>query len=478
MDFSDALPRFQFLAHALEATGGFRPQVSWSHDAAKERMVPKLSGPSYLIRHTRESEEKYAARCALTPYENHLRSACERYVGFLGRRSPTRSGADGPLAALLLADADLRGATLDTFLHAFALHARARGSMLLVIDKMDPAAPVQSLGDQLRMRAVPYLRMARPEALAGYATDLDTGLFSMAQLHDVEEIGGRLEPVVREYTATGWRVLRGEEVIREGLHPFKACPVLAFTESGDTFPVVGAMAQVADLSAAHWNTSSRLDEILGGVTFPLLGMQMPSEAGQQFDPATVSATIGVHSMLVYPGERPGFISPDNGPAEAYMARLDRLQAAISRISYEDVTSQPKGANESGVSRKLRFEALNADLASFSRQMQALEARMWVLFQRAVGTNSQITTAWPTDYNLADLMAELDELAAMQMAGMPAAVLAEKQRAVVRVAFDGAEAKTLARLDAAINEHEQELAKPDPEPGPGPNDPGNQDPPKE
>jgi len=457
MDFTHALTRFKFLAHALDGTGGFAPAVTWTWDEEHKRTTGRVLGDSYLVRYAREGEDKFASRNAVAVYENHLRSACERYVGFLGRRSPMRTGTDGPLSMLLLSDSDLRGNDLDSFWRSFALQARARGTMLLVIDKTEHAPA--SLGDQLRARAVPYLRMAAPETVKSYTLDLESGVFSMVRLADKETIGGELVDVEREYTATGWRVLRGEAVIRQGSHPFGACPVLAFTENGQQFPVVGKYAQVADLSRRLFNARSELDEILRGVTFPLLSLQVPPEASATFDAAKTSATIGTHSMVVHSGITPAFIAPPNGPADVYLRQIEHLQATISRITFEDVMAGPQAASESGVSRKLRFEALNADLATFARQLQALERRMWELFARACGTPNRVEANWPADFNLADVLAELDVLASMQATGFPPAVLAEKQRAIVGVEFDGADEATKAKLLAAIDETAQAASRP-------------------
>lgn len=457
MDFQHALTRFKFLAHALDGTGGFAPAVSWSWDETRQRQVGRVLGDSYLVRYAREGEDKFASRNAVAVYENHLRSACERYVGFLGRRSPMRAGADGPLSLLMLRDADMRGTDLDGFWRSFALQARARGTMLLVIDKPEQAPA--SLGQQIRDRAVPYLRMAPPEAVKRYTIDLESGLFTLVRLADKETIGGELVDVEREYTPTGWRVLRGESVVRQGTHAFGACPVLAFTENGQPFPVAGKYAQVADLSRRLFNARSELDEILRGVTFPLLALQVPPEAAATFDSAKTSATIGTHSMVVHSGIAPAFIAPPNGPADVYLRQIEHLQATISRITFEDVMAGPQASSESGVSRKLRFEALNADLATFARQMQALERRMWELFARACNAPNRVEATWPADFNLADVLAELDVLASMQAAGFPPAVLAEKQRAIVAVEFDGADEDTKAALLAAIDEAAQAASRP-------------------
>ena len=247
----------------------------------------------------------------------------------------------------------------------------------------------------------------------------------------------------------------GDRVIREGEHAFGACPVLAFTESGREFPVIGEYEQIARLSRAVFNKRSERDDLMRSQGFSLLTLQVPPDSN--FDPSTVSATIGTHSMLVHAGDTPAFISPDSGPAERYSADIDELQQAIRRISHEESTEVGTQA-ESGVARRLRFEALNASIATFAQNLQQLELRMWALFHRAIGTTSRVTVAWPTDYNLSDVAAELDILTMMQAAGFPPRVLTEKRQAIASAEFDSADDDTKAELAAAIDEAEQAAAR--------------------
>lgn len=459
MDWSHLARRFRFLGHALNGSGGFNPSVTYAKNSAGSFVPVVDPNATYLVRYGRESDEKFARRVATAVYENHLLSACERFVSFLRRRAPTRKGAEGGLSAIFSADCDQRGTPLDSFLSTFSLEAKARGSLLLVIDK--PREPASSLREQIERRGVPYLRIAYPEDLIAFEVDIDSGQFVWATLQDQEYVDGKLTVVQRTYTATTWEVKNGDTVLVSGEHPFGQCPVIPFTESGHIFPRVGKFAQVADLSKAIFSMRSQRDEQLSSVTFPLLHLQVPAEATSQFNPATVSATIGVHSMLVHSGEAPGFIAPPEGPAKTYLDAIDRDQTAISRITMEDVLSQSASPTESGLSRKLRFEALNADLAGFAKQLQNLERRVWHLFGKGLGTAVSVTVEWPTDYNIADVMAEIDILDGMQRTGFPAAVLAEKRRSIAAVEFDASPDATKASIDAACLETAQDKTATDP-----------------
>lgn len=453
MDWTRTKARFDFLAQAFNGDGGFAPLIKWqAHEDGKSR--PTVSGPCYLVPHARESAEKYAARAACAVYENHLREACERFVGYLGRKRPKREGIEAPLVELLLEDCDLRGTKLDAFLGALSLDCKARGSMLLLLD-MPPEieGPPVSLRDQVARRQVPYLTSIDPVRLEVWETD-SHGLFTHVGITDCEEVDGKPEEVVRHWDRSDWWVMFKDKELRRGQHPFGQCPVLALTESGKPFPVIGKYAQVADLSKRLFNARSERDEILRGQTFSLLTLQIPAEHAAQWNAAQATATIGTNSMLVHTGDAPpAFIAPPDGPATVYANTITELEASIRRIG-QDFSSEESAQQESGVARKLRFEQLNADLANYAQSLEGLESRMWALFHQALATTPETSAAWPTDYNLTDTLAELEILTSMQAAGMPEAVLAQKKKAIVSAEFDNAEEDEKQAMLDAIDQQEQ------------------------
>lgn len=446
-----AIERFKLLGQALDGSGAFAPQVRFDPTTGKPSAVV---GRCEIVKHPRESDDKYAARVACAVYENHLAQACARFAAYLGRKSPSRRGADADLVQQFIQDADDCGNPLDVVLYRLVIHTKARGSMLVLVDLPEVDART-TLADALSgtARAVPYITPIAPELLADYVQD-DRGRFVSVGIHSTMLIEGKVEAVIRRWTATDWQVWRGTQLVQQGEHPFGQCPVLALTENGATFPVVGKYSQIADLSRRMYNATSELDDILRSQTFSVLTLHIPPEVHDPTQSAADAvATIGTHSMLIHQGSTPAFIAPDSGPAQVYMARIAALQQAIDRIGME-TASQPGQQQESGVARKMRFEALNADLAGFARLLQGLEASIWHLFHFALGLQNRVEVEYPTDYNLTDSAAELDILALMQSTGFEPDIQREKRRAVVLSEFDRADPDTLTRLLAAIDESAQ------------------------
>ncbi len=447
-----AIERFNFLGQALEGRGGFAPKVRFDPASGKPSAVV---GRCEIVKHPRESDDKYAARVACAVYENHLAQACERFAAYLGRKSPSRQGADSDLVQQFLRDADDCGNPLDVVLHQLVIETKARGSMLVLVD-LPAERQDATLADALAARAVPYLTPLAPELLADYVQG-DRGRFVSVGIHSSMLINGKPEAVIRRWTTTHWEIWRGTQLVDSGEHPFGECPVLALTENGGIFPTIGKFSQIADLSKRLYNANSELDEILRSQTFSVLTLHIPPEVHDPSQSAVDAvATIGTHSMLIHQGNTPAFIAPDSGPAQVYMARIAALQDAIDRIGME-TANQPGQQQESGVARKMRFEALNADLAGFARLLQGLEARIWHLFHYGLGLQNRVEVEYPTDYNLTDTAAELDILSLMQATGFEPDIQREKRRAVVLSEFDRADPDVLVRLLSAIDESAQAQA---------------------
>ncbi len=430
--------RFAFLADALHGAGGFRPRISGGAGA------PVLTGPSYLIQYPREGDEKFARRNEVAWYVNDLASACARFAGYLAKRPPQRQTAN-PLLAAFIDDCDWRGNALDVFWSAFTIDAKARGAMLLLVD-MPNAPPAGTRAEQLDRRAVPYLLPIYPEDVASIEMN-EQGKVERCEIYIAD---GQ----IRGWDASGWWVRKGERRIEEGTHPLGVCPVLLFSET--EFPREGAFTQIADLSKRLFNLHSELDEILRAQTFSLLTYQIPPEQAGLLDVATVAAQIGTHNMLVHAGQTPAFIAPPDGPATIYLARIAALEERIKLIGYNVEASGAR--QESGVALTLRFQSLNAALSHWAERMADLELRVWELVTRWLGLPFEsVTSTWDDDYAIADIGAELEKLAAMQLSGFSAATLTAKRKQIVSLDLAGMPDDDLTALLESESESEHERA---------------------
>lgn len=427
--------RFRFIADALNGAGGFRPRVSAGSGA------PVLSGPTYLIQYPREGAEKFARRNEVAWYVNDLGAACGRFAGYLAKRPPQRQ-TDNPLLKTFIDDCDWRGNALDIFWGSFTIEAKARGSMLLLVDM--PASTPANQADQIAGRVVPYLLQIRPEEVVEIELD-EQGRVSLCEIY-----GG--EGQIRGWDDASWWVRKGESRIAEGEHPLGTCPVLAFAER--EFPGEGELSQIADISRRLFNLHSELDEILRAQTFSLLTYQIPPEQLATLDVATIAAQIGTHNMLVHGGATPAFIAPPDGPANIYLQRIDAMEKRIKDVGH---FIEPSGTRaESGIALELRFQQLNSSLSHWAGRMADLELRVWNLVTRWLGLPFEsVSSAWDDDYAISDITAELQKLGAMQLSGFSDATLIAKRQQIVALDLAGLPEDELSALLEAEGEASHE-----------------------
>ena len=447
-----ATRRFQFIGHALPGEGGFRPSVSELPDPNGKTSV-MVSGLCYLNRYPRESEDKYGRRAQVAWYSSPLAQAASRFVGYISTRPPTRQlGAQWYEA--MADDIDGQGNNLEIWLQSFMVNAKARGSMLALIDM--PAKLSPNLAAQLAARNLPYWTPILPESLTEWEIG-DDGKFNFCEFPGqfTGADGERVE-CIWHFDREGWSARKDDKaqtVLGQGAHSLGECPVLIWTEGG-AYPHFGPFAAIADLAKRLFNLDSELDEILRSQTFSLLTMQTPPESNPEQKLAAARAageTISTSNLMVHSGSTPAFIAPPDGPARVYLDRIDKLRDQVKEIGL-DVASINQ--QESGIAMQTRFQIVNGALAYFAGRMGDFERRCWDLSRRWLGQTAAPTVEWQDDYNMADVLQELDVLAQMQATAMPPEVITEQRRKVVSAQFGGADQDTLDDLQSALNDSER------------------------
>jgi hypothetical protein len=352
---------------------------------------------------------------------------------------------NNPLLQKVVDDCDWRGNDVDVFWQQFSVEAKARGSMLLLVDM--PKQVPYTLGEQMTSRSVPYFVMIAPERIMEYKLD-DQGRLDIVAISDYDENN---EPIWRVWTKDQWWIQRpgalggAGSILSEGAYSIGVNPVLLFTESGD-FPYYGDFSQIADLSRRYFNCASERDEILRSQTFSLLTYQVPPEQ-QGFDAASVAEAIGTHNMLIYQGTDPSFIAPDSGPAQVYGEVMQNIEDNIKRIA---MTVEEPTAAESGVALTIRFQELNGALTSYARRMEDLERRAWDVVCRWLGVANQPKIEWSKSFELSDISTELSILQQMQLSGMPPEVIKQQQKTIVGLQYSNSDDAILNDMIDAID----------------------------
>lgn len=416
---------FQIIADALTGSGGF-------------------STGDYLVQYPRESDDKFERRKAIAWYANALRPACQRFAGYLTKRPPQRQVTQPALTAFLDA-CDWQDNSLDVFWSGFMLDAKARGSMLLLVDM--PAEGMET------DRTWPALTAIAPERVTKYGLDA-RGQLATLSFTDTQTVDGQDVTVERVYDTEGWRVVQGQKVLAQGAHDLGVCPVLAFTESG-LFPALGEFATIAGLSKRLYNLRSELDEILRAQTFSLLTYKVPADR-YPLDLGAVAQTIGTHNLLQTFPDGAEFIAPPEGPARIYLDVIAQVEGLIRQAALI-VDLPSSNSQESGVALQLRFQALNASLVHFARRMEDFERRVWALVGLWLGIEPQVTVTWGADFSLADLKTEIEIAQNMAALNAPAAYQHAKLRQLIQLDLATIPDDEMAAILAGVDEMQQEVS---------------------
>ncbi len=444
------IQKFKFISHALNGTGGFSPHVSY--DSLGRPIDTTLS---YLVRYSRESDEKYARRCDVAFYTAPLAQAVARFDGYLSSKKVVRT-LPHELYEVMAKDIDGKGNSLEVFMSSLTRNAKARGSMLLLVDM--PKQMTETQGQQIEQRVAPFWTAIFPENIVEFEIS-DNGKFEYVKFSGtyVHE-SGEHQSCEWYFDEEIWSALDGEKLIDGAEHGLAECPVLIFTEHGD-FPCFGPFSHIADLSRRLYNLESELDEILRAQTFSLLTLQAPenSTTQEKLEAARIAGeTIGASNLMVHSGQQPAFIAPPDGPARIY---LDRIQAVKNQIEDMALSVDTINQQESGFAMQMRFQAINAELATFSMSLEDLERRAWDMSAKWLMLSVVPEIEYPRDFNMADVQTELEIYQTMQAAGMPDPVLLQQQRKIVATQFGGLDQDAFSELEDSFAEQVQEQYEP-------------------
>jgi len=446
-----SVKRFKFISDALNGAGGFAPKVSYDSDG---RAID--TSYSYLVRYSRESKEKYARRNDVAFFTAPLRRAVSRFEGYLSSKKPYRE-YNNSLYQAMADDIDGKGNSIDVFMRSFVQEAKARGSMLALVDM--PSQMAASRAEQIQERKVPYWTPIYPENVTDYDVG-DDGKFSYCKFSGTYVFeSGEKTKCEWYFSKTEWAAYDGDKRLDGDDHNLGQCPVLIFTEAGD-FPYFGPFSFIADLSRRLYNLESELDEILRSQTFSLLTMQVKddSSSAEKIEAARIAGeTIGTSNLMVHAGQQPSFIAPPDGPANIYLQRIEAIKNEMEEVGLNVSTINQQ---ESGIAMQMRFHAVNSELAAFSAQMEDFERRCWDMSATWLSLNAQPEIEWQRDFDIADTQAELEILAEMQATNMPGPVVVAQQKRIVSVQFAGADQDAINEMMLAFDEMEQEQNEPD------------------
>lgn len=361
---------------------------------------------TYLVKHKRESEEKYAQRRSLAYYLNYTASAVNSHVDPVFRDEVKRDwkGNDALFEAFL-ENTDMTGNSIQSVARRAALGSKLYGTNFVVVDNV--AEQPEALEAAIKGRVCPYAYIVEPDRVVDYEIDRHGCLqmFSYKELKD----GELTEYNVRTWTAKVWQLTSGTGgVIAQGEHNLGRVPVVVWQsrelDPADILPP-SEFGSIAQTNLAIYQLCSWLTEILQNQAFSIL--IYPTTDDKNF-------TIGVNNALGFDPESrhpPAFVAPPADPAEMLQGQIDRLIQEIYRMANLTLVTGVQEA-KSGVAKAWDFERTNQTLADFAANCEAAEKDIVELYKLWTGSKIEYLCEYPRDFAIVDVA---DELANAQAA---------------------------------------------------------------
>jgi hypothetical protein len=420
----------QFLLDAYTGKGGFQTGA-------------------YLVRHGRETDDKFKERQALAEYPNYVRKIINIYSGFLFQAPPNRETSDTYAQFAANADGAGAGASIDMLMLNYQRLAMLVGTVYLIVDK--PEGQAQTRADE----KLPYLAMRMPGEIARWQMD-DKGRLTSITFSEQVDIGSAGAKVrYRTFTVDGWMVheeVNGDSVIDQGEHKLGRVPVVKLHS---TLPLrttdLRATPWSHDITQANWalyNQLSEMRELFRKQTFSILTLPVTSEDEAQ---RLQKMTVGTDNALLFNptgGGVPAYIAPSADPAELYMKAIE---GSLIRIYQQANLEFVGGVASSGVERKYQFAQTNrslVEMAMLAEQAEMEIAGLVAAWHGQEATGQRIT--YPRDFDLSDLAADIQEALDSQTLGVSTTFDQEvKKRVARRMLGHGVSQATLEQIDNEI-----------------------------
>lgn len=397
---------------------------------------------TYLVRHPRESDDKYKRRLAAAVYPNFVRKIIDVYMGFLWRQSPSREVGD--TYAAFMKNADGAGGKLDGVLANYQRLAMILGTVYIIVDRP------KSAGESRANQTLPFLALRLKGQLVAESKDSAGGWQSVTFS---ESVGG--ETQYRTYTTTGWKVsedAEGKSVIEQGEYSLGRVPVVRLHIAKPLNPTESYSDTWAyDLAVLNWelyNLRSELRDLERSQTFAILAMPCVDDAERE---RLKDLTIGTDNGLTYNptgGGKPDYIAPPSEPTAHYMNRLKSVVEDIYRVANLEFVG---GVQQSGVATAFHFQECNSSLRTAAENAETAETEVCYLVNAWMDNpRNDENISYANDFNLTDLAQAIAVATDSLTMGMgPEFDKAMKKRTAKILLGNDVAAQTMAAIDSEI-----------------------------
>ena len=396
----------------------------------------------YLIRHPRESDDKYFRRRQLAVYPNFTRKIVEVFMGFLWKQAPSREVDD--LYTQFMTNADGAGSKLDSLLASYQRLAMILGTVYVIVDKS------QEQSETRANQALPYLALRLKEQLVSEDKD-SSGAWESVTFSEVDD--GQTQ--YRTFTRTGWVLSKkadGSDIIDQGVYLLGRVPVVRLHIAKPLNPTDSkSQSWVYDLANLNWdlyNARSELRELFRAQTFAILALPVVDDNERE---RLKDMTISTENALTYNpsgGGAPQFIAPPADPVKLYMEMIAGTVEDIYKVANLEFVG---GVQQSGVALSFHFQEANSSLRSMAEQCETAEAEIAALIYAWQGQTFNGNIAYANEFNMTDLNQAISTAMDTVTLGMGGEFdKALKKRLAKQILGNDTAPSTMAAIDTEID----------------------------
>ena len=385
---------YQFLMDAYTGLGGFK-------------------NGSYLIKHPRETEEKYKARKQLAYYPNFTKKVLNAYISHMFKEPINRDSKGFQEVELFWEKSNPKGEYIDKAMKRYSTLAFVYGTLFLIVDRK----PIQAITRADELSNTPYLVPKTPMEVVDYSIDQSGQLewIVFSEKITSKNFKEDKEPVLqfRYFDKENWQILRGDSlttsvIVDTGTHNLGKVPVAIIQAQSpeDETSIFGnsVIFEIAKTNHRLFNALSELDEILRNQTFSILTLPIRNPADKdQYE----NMTLSTENALMYDpegGGKPEFIAPPTNPTEAYEKRIAELINYIYKLASLEFTG---GVQKSGVAMAFDFQETNSMLSNLATVIEDTEYEIIELIGRWYDKDfSDVVVEYKKDFSVVDLQQEL------------------------------------------------------------------------
>jgi hypothetical protein len=365
----------------------------------------------HLTMYKTETGTEYAQRLATTPLDNHCRSVISVYTSFLFREEPDRefnSLQNNINLEAFLADADLDGRSLDSFMKDVAIWSSVFGHCWIIVAK--PQTNAATRAGELEQGVRPYVNVLTPLVVTDWTWERQpSGAYELSYIKYLEEVNDTFSTVkewTRETITTSQLNNQKQQLVEQQVEVNELGKIPAVCVYASRSPVRGIGASlitdIADYQKQIYNLNSEVEQSIRLSGHPTL-----------VKTADVEASAGAGSIALMPdnldpGLRPYLLNVVTDVAQIYMA-IENSVESIDKMANTGAVRAVQSTAMSGVAMETEFQLLNAKLSEFADALELAEEQMWRLWALYEGGVWDGEIAYPGSFNIRDTNSEIQQL---------------------------------------------------------------------